>query len=103
MLWAFALCRAIGCPHPSRLQRPPWSLTDRELAHWRHVYNVDPWGPERDDVRAFAAAMVAGGAEAEELPDSNRWPYWLPEPRGPDPRETKAQHRARWGYAPMSK
>lgn len=96
MQMAFDLCLAIGCPHPSRLAAPPWSLTAEEFDDWLTRYQWEPWGDRRADWRA--AAVVANLADHDGDRPSLIYPYWDNDPRDIDAALNAMQEHRRTYY-----
>ena len=66
-MFALKLCRTIGCDHPDNL-----TLTAEQLFEWWMAWNDEPWGAERDDLRAWAHAGLMFGMKDLEP----HWPYF---------------------------
>ena len=64
----FVLARSLGVLHPDHLLS---KLTPRQIVEWWTLYQLEPWGDERDDLRMWATSAVIWGNEGVEL----RWPY----------------------------
>lgn len=72
-LFAYDLCRDIGCPHPDLLP-----LTWEQFRGWQRAHNQRPWGEPRADLRAQANTLWAaliGSVGSSDLPDL-AWPYY---------------------------
>ncbi len=54
----------LGVRHPRRLIA---ELGRDELLDWLAMWEVDPWGPERDDIRAAAASFWNRGGEFDSI------------------------------------
>jgi hypothetical protein len=66
--FAFLLCRTLHIPHPDNLARV---LTGQQLLDWYHVWLMEPWGDDRDDMRVTAGMGVKAGLKQF----SPMWPY----------------------------
>ena len=74
----FEICARVGVVHPDYLLQPAGPLTWEQMIDWLALYDLQPWGDQRDDLRAFAAANVCIAPYLEKyakLPDA-AWPYW---------------------------
>jgi len=59
----FRLCLALGVVHPDRLGD---MMTSAEFSEWIAYYNLEPFGPQMDDLRAgTVAATVANVARSK--------------------------------------
>lgn len=65
----FALCRSVGCAHPDLLLE---QLTPAQLWEWWELYNDEPWGEQREDLRA--CAVLGASVGVREL--TPLWPYY---------------------------
>lgn len=69
-MFAFEVCRAVGCDHPDNLK-----LTAGQLFEWWILWNEEPWGDRREDLRTWAHAGLMFGVKELEP----HWPYFPPE------------------------
>lgn len=60
----FELCKVLRVRHPRYLLRV---LSRDELLDWLAVYEISPWGPEREDLRTAVGSLWARGAEFEKI------------------------------------
>lgn len=61
------LCRCLGVVHPDYLLE---RLTAAQLWEWWVLWNDEPWGDLRDDLRSGAHAMLQAGGDVRVS-----WPY----------------------------
>ena len=71
------LARTLGYASPLRMHE---DLTAEEYEGWLLAYQQDPWGPARDDSRAFVNVLWTRWhpqyeGEEPNLPDPH-YPYW---------------------------
>lgn len=71
------MARTIGYQSPLRMLA---DLTPEEYEGWRMAYQQDPWGPSREDSRAFVNTLwqrwhPSYEGEEPKLPDPE-FPYW---------------------------
>lgn len=74
----FEICARVGVVHPDYLLEPGGPLTWEQMLDWVALFNEQPWGDQRDDLRAFAAATVSVAPYMDknaELPEA-AFPYW---------------------------
>jgi len=80
------------------LLRPAGPLYWEQLIDWLALFNLEPWGDQRDDLRAFAAATVSLGPymeKAAKMPDA-QWPYWHEQPSPQESLERMRGFDAQW-------
>tara|TARA_R100000808_G_C2127325_1_gene137313 strand:- start:135 stop:389 length:255 start_codon:yes stop_codon:yes gene_type:complete len=60
------------------LLQPHGPLSWHQVLDWLALYDEQPWGDQRDDLRAFAAATISIAPHLErnaKLPEPE-FPYW---------------------------
>ena len=74
----FEVCSRVGVVHPDYLLQPAGPLSWNQALDWVALFDLEPWGDKRDDMRTFAAAMVGVSpylGKGADLPEPC-WPYW---------------------------
>ena len=71
------LARTLGCTVRELLAR----IDSRELTEWLAYYGLNPWGPERSDLRAgMVASTVANCLTSGSFKPSDFMPKYGPQP-----------------------